>query len=419
MATTRIVLRKNKTNKRGLAPLYIRISKNKKSSFISTGIYIEPNQWNSNKDLVRSNHDNYERLNSYLQQKLADALDATLKAERNSKYVPAKTLKAQVMGDDPVPFFPFADKFIKTYEAKGKIGTHKRFAAVISKMKKFCDEHKFTFNDLTLEFLKEYENYLRQEPYKNSVNTINANFRCIRRIINEAILQDKIEYALNPFLKYRATSISTEKVFLTEEELAKIENYALEPGSMKYHHRNMYIFACYAGGIRISDLIQLKWENYDGKHVLLTTQKTGSVVSILLPEKAKKIIEEYRNEDIKKDDFIFPFLDKSDDLKNPKILLSRISSITSYTNNDLKDIGNKLELGKHIHFHTSRHTWATRALKKGMRIEYVSKLMGHSSIRTTQVYAKIVNADLDKAMEVFDEKPELPKKPPRKTKKST
>ena len=52
--------------------------------------------------------------------------------------------------------------------------------------------------------------------------------------------------------------------------------------------------------------------------------------------------------------------------------------------------------------HTSRHTWATRALKKGMRIEYVSKLMGHASIRTTQVYAKIVNEDLDKAMEVFD-----------------
>ena len=59
------------------------------------------------------------------------------------------------------------------------------------------------------------------------------------------------------------------------------------------------------------------------------------------------------------------------------------------------------ETDKKIHFHTSRHTFATRALKKGMRIEYVSKLLGHSSIKTTQVYAKIVNKDLDDAMDEF------------------
>ncbi|MDD4214814.1 MAG: tyrosine-type recombinase/integrase, partial [Bacteroidales bacterium] len=57
---------------------------------------------------------------------------------------------------------------------------------------------------------------------------------------------------------------------------------------------------------------------------------------------------------------------------------------------------------KHLSFHTSRHTFATRALRKGIRIEYVSKLLGHASIKETQVYAKIVNEELDKAMEVFD-----------------
>ena len=414
MATTRIVLRKSKLNKRGLAPLYIRISKNKKSSFISTGIYIEPNQWNSNKDLVRSNHDNYERLNSYLAQKLADALDATLQAERKSKYAPVKTLKAYVMGDDPLPFFPFAENFIKSYESKGKIGTHKRFAAVIAKMKTFVDVENFYFTDITVDFLRQYENYLRKQ-YENKTNTITSNFKCIRRIINEAIRQDRLKYEYNPFLKYKTTWEPSEKVFLTEEELGKMENASLEPGSMKDHHRNLYIFACYAGGIRISDLLQLKWENYDGKHVLLNTQKTGSTVSILLPEKAKNIIDKYKEMDSQKDDFIFPFLDKSDDLKNPKILLARVASVTTYTNTDLRDIAKQVGIEKYLHFHTSRHTWATRALRKGMRIEYVSKLMGHNSIRTTQVYAKIVNADLDNAMEVFNEKKPV-SKPKKKSK---
>ena len=80
-----------------------------------------------------------------------------------------------------------------------------------------------------------------------------------------------------------------------------------------------------------------------------------------------------------------------------------INSKNVYANKDLKYIAKKLKLTKNISFHTSRHTWATRALRKGMRIEYVSRLMGHASIRTTQVYAKIVNEDLDRAMGVFDE----------------
>ncbi|MFH0865800.1 MAG: site-specific integrase [Bacteroidota bacterium] len=414
MSTTRIILRKSKLNKRGLAPLYIRITKNKKSSFISTGEYIEPAQWNPNKDLVRTNHDNHERLNIFLAQKLAEAKDATLKAETKSKYVPVKTLKAMVMGDDPVPFFPFADNFIKSYESKGKIGTHKRFAAVLAKMKTFCNEEEFKFNDLTVDFLRQYDNYLRSD-YENKTNTVTSNFKCIRRIISEAIKQDRIEYQLNPFLKYKMSWEPSEKVFLTEHELGLIENAKLVPVSMKDHHRNLYIFACYAGGIRISDLLQLKWENYDGKHIILNTQKTGSTVSVLLPEKAKKIIERYKNKESQKDDFIFPFLDKSDDLKDPKILLARVASITTYTNTDLRDIAGQVEIEKHLHFHTSRHTWATRALRKGMRIEYVSKLMGHNSIRTTQVYAKIVNADLDNAMKVFNKK-ESVKKPAKATK---
>jgi site-specific recombinase XerD len=68
----------------------------------------------------------------------------------------------------------------------------------------------------------------------------------------------------------------------------------------------------------------------------------------------------------------------------------------------LKIIAAKAGIEKHISFHSSRHTFATRALKKGMRIEYVSKLMGHTNLKTTQIYAKIVNEELDKAMDVFN-----------------
>ena len=106
---------------------------------------------------------------------------------------------------------------------------------------------------------------------------------------------------------------------------------------------------------------------------------------------------------MKNDDFIFPFLKNYIDYSDKKVLHRAISSHTAYTNKDLKVIAKLAKFDKHIHFHTSRHTFATRALRKGMRIEYVSRLPGHTNIKTTQVYAKIVNQDLDDAMDNFFE----------------
>ncbi len=73
-----------------------------------------------------------------------------------------------------------------------------------------------------------------------------------------------------------------------------------------------------------------------------------------------------------------------------------------FANKNLKFIALKAGIEKNISFHSSRHGWAIRALQKGMRIEYVSKLMGHTNLKTTQIYAKIVNEELDKAMNVFN-----------------
>ncbi len=100
--------------------------------------------------------------------------------------------------------------------------------------------------------------------------------------------------------------------------------------------------------------------------------------------------------------FVFPLLRNDIDYTDPQVLFNAISSNTAYANKNLKAITKTAKIEKHISFHSSRHTWATRALRKGMRIEYVSQLMGHTNIKTTQVYTKIVNSELDRAMDVFN-----------------
>jgi len=150
--------------------------------------------------------------------------------------------------------------------------------------------------------------------------------------------------------------------------------------------------------------LQLKWQNFDGTHIGLKTQKTKETISIKLPTKALEILKKYSKSqpDNKHADFISPLLKNNIDYSNPTALFNAISSNIAFANKNLKVIALKAGIEKHISFHSSRHTWATRALKKGVRIQHVSKVMGHTNIKTTQIYAKIVSSDLDKSMDVFN-----------------
>jgi integrase len=165
----------------------------------------------------------------------------------------------------------------------------------------------------------------------------------------------------------------------------------------------MFIFASYAGGLRVSDMLQLQWKHFNGEHIDFTIKKTGNQLSIKVPNKALAIIEKYIPTNENPNSFIFPMLPEGVLNLSATEIDNAISSATAYINKNLKLITKAAKIEKNISFHTSRHTWATRALRKGVSIDKVSKLMGHSAIKETQVYAKIVNSELDKAMDVFND----------------
>jgi site-specific recombinase XerD len=84
------------------------------------------------------------------------------------------------------------------------------------------------------------------------------------------------------------------------------------------------------------------------------------------------------------------------------------TTVFSNTNKDLRKLPSLAGIDKKVTFHTARHSWAIRALQKGMRIEYVSKILGHASVKQTEVYAREIEEELDKAIEVFNKKPLVP-----------
>lgn len=403
MASVSLILKTNKVDEKGEMPLYLRIIKNRKAKFISIGVKVHPDSWDANNHRVKKKYTNAGKVNAFIAKKIAEAEGTAVDMETNKKHISSKKIKEAILGKAPVSIVKYMEEYQADLMRKGKMGTHDKVNATLLKLKQFLKNADISFDEFDLSFLKKYDRYLR-EVLGNKINTVHSNLKIFRKIFNDAIREEIIEPELSPFTKFKLAVEKTTKEYLTEDELIAIENLSLKAGSVMEHHRNIYIFAAYAGGIRISDILLLRWQNFDGSHIHIFMQKTKESIAVKVPSKALSILEFYStfNPEKQPKDFIFPFLSSKLDYTNPATLFNAISSNTAYANKNLKLIAEKAEIKKSISFHSSRHTWATRALRKGMRIEYVSKLMGHSSLKTTQIYTKIVNSELDDAMNVFN-----------------
>jgi len=398
MATLSIVLRKDKINKKGKAPIHFRITKNRKNRYISASLMLEPKYWNENKERVKPNHPSSGRLNNYLRVKFTEVEKKVLELETVGKGLTVPIIKRKVMGGEPSDFFEFAKTEQQKYWSAQQFSTHKKNKYILSKLRKYCKDRTIYFQTMDVDFIIRYENYLR-DVEGNSTNTINKDFRFIRTLFNNAVKLEVIEPNHNPFLRYKLKKEKTYKSFLNEEEIKLIEDLALPSHSSIDLSRDMFIFASYAGGLRISDLLTLERTSFDGSYLDLSIYKTQGQLTLKLPNKALEILRKWEECSPR---FLFPMLSPHLNLKNKAIVLDAVSSKTAQVNKNLKKIANRAGIFKRLTTHIARHTWATRALRKGITIDKVSKLMGHAQIRDTQIYAKIVNEELDKAMDVFN-----------------
>ncbi len=401
MASVAIIFRKDKLNKKGLAPIHFRIIKHRKVRYISSGIMIEPKYWSEKKSKVKPSYKGSQRLNSFLSHKFTELQDQVFALETNHLSLSSAQLKDKIMGRAPLDFLTFADEVIKGYLAADQIGTHDKNFSVIKKLRTYLNGKSLNFQDISIRFLTRYEQYLRDE-LGNATGTVQNSMKFFRKLFNEAIRQELIDPSCTPFNKYKIKNHKSQRVYLTEKELLLIEELNLERGSKIELHRDMFVFSAYVGGLRISDVLQLQSKHFDGTHIHTDIKKTGAQLIIKIPSKAIAIINKYRKNS---EGFLFPVLDPRllfiDD--NPRLLDSKIASANAIINKSLKAIAKLAGLSKHISFHVSRHTWATRALTKGISIDKVSKLMGHANIRETQIYARIVGKALDDAMDAFED----------------
>ena len=401
MTSVAIVCRKDKVNKKGEVPIHYRLIKDRKVSYLASGTMIPLENWDFERNKLKAKHPNSVRINNELLTRVLELQGEVITSESTTKSLTTKQLRSKLYGNKPSDFFVIAEEVLESYESNGKVGTHDKCKSIINKFRTYNKDQSVFFQDITVDYLTKYEKYLRIN-LGNKTNTVHKDLKFIRRIFNEAIKRDLIEMHISPFYKFKIKLEKTSRTFLTDDELTLIENLEMKSDSLIKCHREMFVFACYAGGLRVSDVLKLKWRHLDGDYLLIDIKKTREQLRLKLPDVAAKIIKSFQTEEDLPNNYIFPVLENGLDEKDARLFDNAITCATSLINKNLKFITKRAKVEKSISFHISRHTWATKALRLKVPIEIVSKILGHANLRETMIYAKIVDTQMDNAMDLFN-----------------
>jgi site-specific recombinase XerD len=230
---------------------------------------------------------------------------------------------------------------------------------------------------LDIAFIGNYDFYLRIDC-RQMPNTVLQSMIHLRKMIRLAIKRGIINR--DPFSGYSPERPKAKQRYLPREEFSKMKKAKFKNPSHDFI-RDMFVFSCYTG-LSFSDLYQLTYEQLvttdDGATWLMVNrQKTKTPSNVPLMDVPTKIIEKYKG--LASNNRVFPMLSNST------------------TNQYLKIIARQCGINRHLNFHMSRHTFATETtLSQGVPIETVSRMMGHKSLSTTQIYAKVTQNKVDK-----------------------
>jgi integrase/recombinase XerD len=380
------------SKKKGVFPIYMRITYARKKAEHHTGYTCTKKEWNEANQNTRNN----SHVNSKLSDKKAAIYNFVSDLEKEKKPISAALLKDLLTGKAQVKVnvLDYLDNHIKEITVRAQIKTISlnKYKQSQNTLKSFIPE-KYGRPDLLMdqvnyEFINGYDLYLKKTLNLHK-NTINKYHSRLRTLLLKALAEGII--SKQPYANFKLVTQKTDREFLNQDDLLKIVTKDLSHNKSLDKVRDLFVFSCYTG-LRFQDAQNLTIDNlttYNKKAFLRFAQeKTGRAIDIPLLAAAKKILDKYKNEPERK------ILNK---------LLPKISN--QKVNSYLKIIGDQAEINRTITHHMARHTFATTiCLNNGMPMEDVSKLLGHSSLKTTAIYGRITQERLQKSMDKINKK---------------
>lgn len=401
-------LRKSKSNKEDSTyQIYVKITVDGDSTEISLKEEIEKKYWDSKKGLAIGKTEKIKRLNTHLEEVRASIVESYRQLKLNHKLISSVAVKKLYLGEEEkehslISIFEYHNSEMKRELEPGtqkNYHTTKRYVENFLKLKLRTDD--IYLSQLNFKFIKDFEKFVKENPLDLKKHcTQNGTMKHIERlkkVINMAVMNEWIER--NPFDKYSAHYVKKDRGYLTDFELQAIEEKEFSVERLQIV-KDLFIFSCYTG-LAYIDVMKLTNKDVrrgiDKGFWLFSARKKNknkTVVEVKIPllPKALQIIEKYKI--------------------HPKVINSGglLPTITNQTlNTYLKEIADVCYIEKNLTFHLARHTFATTVtLTNKVPIETVSKLLGHSSLRTTQIYAKVIDEKLSNDMKDLQKKLEEP-----------
>jgi site-specific recombinase XerD len=396
--TVLFYLKRAKVNAQGQVPIFQRVTVNSKRIDKSTGKYVDAQKWSSETSKVKGNSEEARSINGHLDNLKSKVFMAEKILIAKDIKITSETLKNQLFGikERARTLIPIFEEHNRKIEELLGIeyapGTLERYKTSLKHTINFI-QWKYNISDINIDkidhaFITEYEFYLRSVR-KCANNTSVKYIKNFHKIINQCLANGWL--VKDPFMNYKSKVKEVVRSFLTEEEIERIISKTFVSQRLELV-RDIFVFSCFTG-LAYIDVKQLTRNHIslgiDGDKWLFTTrQKTETLSKIPLLPMAQQIIDKYENHPLS---------------NNENRLLPILSN--QKMNAYLKEIADVCGINKDLTFHIARHTFATTVtLSNGVPLETVSKMLGHTNLKTTQHYAKILDSKISHDMQFLKQK---------------
>ena len=385
-------IRKNHPDKTGKCTIYLRITVNGKRAETSVHRKVKIEDWNTGSGRAKNSKASNRELNRFLEDVRARLFQIQGKFVADGRLYDAQMLKDTFLGKNTrlkTLLNIYEDHNKEISELVGRefsSGAYQRHLRTVRHLKSFITK-EFSYEDINvkevdLNFIKRFEHFLKTNLKSCGQNTVTKYVTNLKKIMRICYANDWI--SKDPFYHWKAKWKKVERDILNEREL-KILMETEMPNQRLEQVRDIFIFCCFTG------LSYIDVEKLSNDHIVLDMKgdkwikihrsKTDVKSSVPLLRAAERIIEKYRINDNRISDRLLPVI------SNQKMNLY------------LKEVATIGNIRKKLTFHLSRHTFATTVtLANGVPIESVSKMLGHSSLKTTQIYAKVIDRKLSEDM---------------------
>ncbi|RXG13314.1 site-specific recombinase XerD [Leeuwenhoekiella aestuarii] len=389
---------KRKINKRGLAPIYLRLTVDGKRKEHSISRRVDPRKWNSRQEKALGNSREAVEINTHISNLRHKLNQIHQNYIENDKYISANSLIKELRGENDIVKMTleiFKEHNENLDQLIGKdisAASAQRYWTCHNHIKQFIKEYykedDYRLKDIDYTFITKFEHFLKTKRNCNH-NSALKYVNNFKKIIRIALANKWMDH--DPLINYKVKFEPVEREFLSQEEVDALWSKDLHFDRLKLV-RDMFVFSCYTG-LAYSDVEKLSKSDItlgiDGdRWIRINRTKTGAKSSIPLLPVAEQILERYENHP---------------EVENSERVIPVFSNQKS--NAFLKEIAIMCGITKPLTTHLARHTFATTiTLTNGVPIETVSKMLGHQSLRTTQHYAKIVDRKISDDMKILKAK---------------